>query len=52
MLQVGSSNDPNITSDFDVMARDLRALAAEGAAQNPPIRMWVMSVVSAIINLG
>jgi len=44
MLQVGSSNDPDITSDFDIMARDLQALAVEAASQNPPIRiayeMW------------
>ncbi|KAH9836277.1 xylose isomerase-like protein [Rhodofomes roseus] len=44
MLQVGSSDDPSSSSDLDVMARDLRVLADEAAAQEPPIKiayeMW------------
>ncbi|KZT18672.1 xylose isomerase-like protein [Neolentinus lepideus HHB14362 ss-1] len=39
MLQVGSSNDPDISSDPDIMAKDLRQLADEAAAQDPPIRI-------------
>ena len=41
MLQVGSSDDPSSSSDFDVIARDLRALADEAAAQVPQINMYV-----------
>ncbi|KAI0918501.1 hypothetical protein AcW1_009622 [Taiwanofungus camphoratus] len=44
MLQVGSSDDPSISSDYDIIARDLRQLADEAAAQDPPIKiayeMW------------
>ncbi|KLO16982.1 xylose isomerase-like protein [Schizopora paradoxa] len=44
MLQVGSSNDPQITSDFSRMAADLQLLADEAAKQDPPIKiayeMW------------
>lgn len=44
MLQVGSSDDPSSSSDYDVIARDLRCLADEAAAQDPPIQiayeMW------------
>ncbi|THH02960.1 hypothetical protein EW145_g6653 [Phellinidium pouzarii] len=44
MLQVGSSDDTRISSNFDVMASNLRALADEANAQDPPIRiayeMW------------
>ncbi|KAH9848733.1 xylose isomerase-like protein [Lenzites betulinus] len=44
MLQVGSTPDPSTSSDYDVIARDLRQLADEAAAQEPPIRiayeMW------------
>ncbi|PCH35139.1 xylose isomerase-like protein [Wolfiporia cocos MD-104 SS10] len=44
MLQVGSSDDPSTSSDYDVIARDLRQLADEAAAQDPPIQiayeMW------------
>ncbi|KDQ58865.1 hypothetical protein JAAARDRAFT_192446 [Jaapia argillacea MUCL 33604] len=48
MLQVGSSNDPSISSDYEIIARDLRQLADEAAAQEPPIRiayeMWAWGV--------
>ncbi|KAI0365792.1 xylose isomerase-like protein [Pilatotrama ljubarskyi] len=44
MLQVGSTPDASTSSDYDVIARDLRQLADEAAAQDPPIRiayeMW------------
>ncbi|KAI0628617.1 xylose isomerase-like protein [Trametes polyzona] len=44
MLQVGSTPDASTSSDYDVIARDLRQLADEAANQNPPIRiayeMW------------
>jgi len=44
MLQVGSSDDPSTSSDYDVIARDLRQLADEAAKQDPPIQiayeMW------------
>ncbi|KAI5116276.1 hypothetical protein M0805_009233 [Coniferiporia weirii] len=44
MLQVGSSDDPEISSDFEIMVDNLRALADEANAQDPPIRiayeMW------------
>ncbi|KAH8110074.1 xylose isomerase-like protein [Phellopilus nigrolimitatus] len=44
MLQVGSSDDPSISSDFGVIARNLQALADEAGAQDPPVRiayeMW------------
>ncbi|KAL7277108.1 hypothetical protein ACG7TL_008953 [Trametes sanguinea] len=39
MLQVGSTPDPSTSSDYDVIARDLRQLADEAAAQDPPIRI-------------
>lgn len=41
MLQVGSTPDPSTSSDYDVIARDLRQLADEAAVQDPPIRMYV-----------
>ncbi|KAI0331805.1 xylose isomerase-like protein [Cubamyces sp. BRFM 1775] len=48
MLQVGSTPDPSTSSDYDVIARDLRQLADEAAAQDPPIRiayeMWAWGV--------
>ncbi|KZT38243.1 xylose isomerase-like protein [Sistotremastrum suecicum HHB10207 ss-3] len=44
MIQVGSSNDRNITSDFRTMADDLQELADLGAQEDPPLRfayeMW------------
>lgn len=44
MLQVGSTDDPDTSADYDLIARDLRQLADEAAAQDPPIRiayeMW------------
>ncbi|KAL5498900.1 hypothetical protein ACEPAH_1418 [Sanghuangporus vaninii] len=44
MLQVGSSDDPSISNNFDLMAKNLQDLATEAAAQDPPIRiayeMW------------
>ncbi|KAI0765854.1 xylose isomerase-like protein [Trametes elegans] len=44
ILQVGSTPDPSTSSDYDVIARDLRQLADDAAAQDPPIRiayeMW------------
>ncbi|KAI0667234.1 xylose isomerase-like protein [Trametes maxima] len=44
LLQVGSTPDPSTSGDYDVIARDLRQLADEAAAQHPPIRiayeMW------------
>lgn len=39
MLQVGSSDDSSISSDFNVMADNLRQLADLAQAENPPIRM-------------
>ncbi|TFK47191.1 xylose isomerase-like protein [Heliocybe sulcata] len=33
MLQVGSSNDPAISADYDVMAKDLRQLADDAATR-------------------
>lgn len=39
MLQVGSTNDPSTSGDYDVIVKDLRELADEAAKQNPPIRM-------------
>ncbi|KAI0038872.1 xylose isomerase-like protein [Auriscalpium vulgare] len=48
MLQVGSSDDPETSGDLDVIARDLRQLADEAAAVDPPIRiayeMWAWGV--------
>ena len=41
MLQVGSSDDDSSSPDYDTIARDLRALADEAAAQVPPIKMYV-----------
>ena len=41
MLQVGSTPDASTSGDYDVIARDLRELADEAAAQVPPIRMYV-----------
>ena len=40
MLQVGSNPDNSSSSDHDVIAEDLRKLADEAAAQDPPIRMY------------
>lgn len=40
MLQVGSTPDASTSSDYDVIARDLRQLADEAAAQHPPIRVY------------
>ncbi|KAH9939481.1 xylose isomerase-like protein [Amylocystis lapponica] len=44
MLQVGSTDDPDTSADYDLIARDLRQLADEAAKQQPPIRiayeMW------------
>ncbi|KZT70017.1 xylose isomerase-like protein [Daedalea quercina L-15889] len=44
MLQVGSSDVLKSSSDYSVIARDLRVLADEAAAQDPPIKiayeMW------------
>lgn len=42
MLQVGSSDDPSSSSDYGVIARDLRALADEAAERVPPIKMCVV----------
>lgn len=39
MLQVGSSDDPSISSDFGVTADNLRELADAAQAEDPPIRM-------------
>lgn len=39
MLQVGSSDDPSTSPDFDVMASNLRQLADAAQAECPPIRM-------------
>ncbi|RPD60257.1 xylose isomerase-like protein [Lentinus tigrinus ALCF2SS1-7] len=39
MLQVGSTPDESSSSDYDVIAGDLRKLADEAAAQDPPIRI-------------
>lgn len=39
MLQVGSTNDPSTSGDYDIIVKDLRELADEAAKQNPPIRM-------------
>ncbi|CDO71054.1 hypothetical protein BN946_scf184844.g58 [Trametes cinnabarina] len=39
MLQVGSTPDESTSSDYDVIARDLRQLADEAAVQKPPIRI-------------
>ncbi|KAI8974874.1 xylose isomerase-like protein [Trametes punicea] len=48
MLQVGSTPDPSTSSDYDVIARDLRQLADEAAAQDPPIciayEMWAWGI--------
>lgn len=48
MLQVGSSDDPSSSSDLEVIARDLRVLADEAAAQHPPIKiayeMWAWGI--------
>lgn len=41
MLQVGSSDDPSTSPDYEIIARDLRQLADEAAAQDPSIKMWV-----------
>ncbi|EJC99142.1 xylose isomerase-like protein [Fomitiporia mediterranea MF3/22] len=47
-LQVGSSNDPSISSDYDLMAKNLQALAEEAAVQDPPIliayEMWAWGI--------
>ncbi len=40
MLQVGSTPDESSSNDYDVIAGDLRKLADEAAAQDPPIRMY------------
>ena len=40
MLQVGSNPDTSSSNDYDVIAEDLRKLADEVAAQDPPIRMY------------
>ncbi|KAJ3551158.1 hypothetical protein NM688_g4881 [Phlebia brevispora] len=44
MLQVGSNDDPFTTDNLDEITSDLRTLADEAAAQDPPIRiayeMW------------
>ena len=40
MLQVGSSDDSSSSSDYNVIAGDLRALADEAAQCDPPIRMY------------
>ena len=42
MLQVGSSDDPTSSGDFDVIASDFRMLADEASTQDPPIRMLVV----------
>ncbi|TFY70739.1 hypothetical protein EVG20_g2273 [Dentipellis fragilis] len=39
MLQIGSSDDPSSSPDYDVIARDLRELADDAAKQNPPIKL-------------
>lgn len=39
MLQVGSTNDPSTSGDYNLIADHLRELADEAAQQNPPIRM-------------
>ncbi|KAI0064489.1 xylose isomerase-like protein [Artomyces pyxidatus] len=48
VLGVGSSDDPSSSSDLEIIARDLRQLADEAAAQDPPIRlayeMWAWGV--------
>ena len=41
MLQVGSSDDPDSSSDFEIIAKDLRRLADLAAQQDPPIQMSV-----------
>lgn len=43
MLQVGASDDPASSSDFDVIARDLRDLSDLAAKQDPPIQLYVSS---------
>ena len=40
MLQVGSTPDESTSGDYDVIANDLRQLADQAAAQEPPIRMY------------
>ncbi|EMD32278.1 hypothetical protein CERSUDRAFT_118976 [Gelatoporia subvermispora B] len=48
MIQVGSSDDPETSGDHEIIARDLRQLADEAAAQDPLIRiayeMWAWGV--------
>ncbi|EKM57748.1 uncharacterized protein PHACADRAFT_170959 [Phanerochaete carnosa HHB-10118-sp] len=48
VLRVGSSDDPDSSCDFDVIARDLCELADLAAKQDPPIRiayeMWAWGV--------
>lgn len=39
MLQVGSTNDPSTSGDYNVIVEDLRELADEAAKQSPPIKM-------------
>ncbi|KIJ64360.1 hypothetical protein HYDPIDRAFT_90751 [Hydnomerulius pinastri MD-312] len=39
MMQIGSSDDPSSSPDLDIIARDLRQLADEANAQDPPIRL-------------
>ncbi|EGO28752.1 hypothetical protein SERLADRAFT_459519 [Serpula lacrymans var. lacrymans S7.9] len=39
MLQVGSTDDPSASSDLNVISRDLRQLADEAIAQDPPIKI-------------
>lgn len=39
---MGSTNDPNTTSDLSKIAADLRALADEGAKEQPEVAMYVL----------
>ena len=41
MLQLGSSDDPHISRDFDLMVINLQTLADAAAKQRPPISMYV-----------
>ena len=41
MLQLGSSDDPHISHDFDLMVINLQTLADAAAKQRPPISMYV-----------
>ena len=45
MLQVGSTPDESTSSDYDVIANDLRQLADQAAAQEPPVRMYERSLL-------